>query len=745
MTPSRTLLALGLLGGAGVGLELTLTRLVSALHGATYVYLALSVALLGLGLGAALLSVRPTWRARPVGWAALACVSTLALTTLLLRVAGPPLPLLLVAASVPFVFVGAAVTAVFAQHPQRSATLYWADLSGAGLGALLAPPLMNTLSVPGAALAAALAFGGAGALLTRTHRGAFAVGTLTCGAGLVGVAASTTGLAALEPWAFADKPLGTALAAGGEIVRTRWDALARTDLIYHPQTGGYALYMDGGAGSVVPDLNRPERWEGDIGSFPFLSSPPERTFLLGPGGGLDVALAKAHGAGGLEAAELNGAALDLVQSLAPQVGDLYAGVRVVREEGRRALQRGLQRGAPFDLIFLSHVITGAAELRTQSLSENVLYTTGAFHTYLDRLTPTGQVALKLYDEATLTRALMTALQVLSERGHAEAAALTHLVALLDTRGERPVPLLLVRNAPVSRDEAIRLGRLAEGRGYGLLLLPHLLYPPTLAGLARGEETLAEVLAGAQGALRPATDDRPFFFLFGAPPRTLLALPLVTGGLLAGLLLLARRPFRRAPPPLTGGRGGLLFAALGVGFMLTQVFVLQRSQLVIGGPTQTLSWVLATLLVSSGLGSYVVARRGWPLRLQIGGGTGLIALLLLAWGALVPYLSTASLLVSLVPLGFALGIPFAAALRPLTPPQVALAWALSGVGSVLGSTAALALALHLGYHTVWWAGLGLYGLVGLLGALPTARGHRTPSDPSTHPDTQGARGGEAHAS
>lgn len=715
------MVALALLSAAGVGLELTLTRLVSTLHSAAYVYLVLSVAVLGLGLGAALLSLKPQWRKHTASFAALAGLSTIFLTLLLLKV---PLGLviLLLLATLPFVFVGLVLASIFAVQPERSALLYFADLSGAGLGALFLLPLLDRWGVPDTALGAALAFGLVGLLWKRNLLSILA----SAAALIMIVLSSLTSLTDLSPLTLAGKPIGTGLEAGGRIAQTRWDALTRSDLVYNEATKGYALYMDGGAGSVVPDLNRPELWERDIGSFPFVSDPPARTFLLGPGGGLDVALAKRNGAKNLTAAELNGGGLEIVASLSSEVGGTYEGIDLLRQEGRRALKDS----GTFDLIFLSHVVTGSAELRTQALSENTLYTREAFNLYLDHLTPQGQFALKLYDEVTLTRALTTAVQVLSERGLGEAEAMTHLVALLDTSGARPVPLLLVRHEAVSRDEAVRLGRLAEERGYALLLLPHLLYPPQLEDVARGDGTLEEVIRGSSTDLRPTTDDSPFFFLFDGPPHALTAVLLASVALLLGLVGGSAHVFRSAPSGLTRLRGGLLFAALGAGFMLAEVFILQRGQLVIGRPTETLSWVLATLLVSSGLGSLALAQRGSP-RVTVPLGCGAVMLLLGSWSVAMRGLETPlPLLTSLVPFGFALGVPFAAALRTLSAQQVALAWAVNGVGSVVGSVLALYLATRWGYHTALWASLGCYALAALTVLLTTQRKNASDRPPST---------------
>lgn len=710
---TRTLVALGLLSGAGVGLELALTRVMSALDSTAFVYLVLSTALLGLGLGAALAALYPPRPGRFSSLSAAAGFSTLLLALLVTRFAGLPAPLVLTLAIPPFLFIGLVTAGLFARNAHASPRLYWADLSGAGLGALAAPPLLNLLGGINALFAAALLLSFAGLLFTRRSRGALGVSALAAATLTVGVGGGLDlNLNTLSP----AKPVRQALANGAELSLTRWDAFARTDVVRDPRLDTYALYLDGGAGSVIPDLKRPELWEGDIGSFPFRASSPESVFLLGSGGGLDVALAQRWGAAQIVAAELNAASLELVRALEPQVGTLYGSdITVLAEEGRRAL-----RGAgQFDLISLSHVVTGTAEVRGHALSENTLYTKEAFRTYLGHLTPEGQLALKLYDEVTLTRALTTVIQVLGERGESERAALTHTLALLDSSGARPVPLLLVSPKPFSRDAAVRLGRLAEASGYGLLLLPHLLTPPALAGLQDGTATLGDVVAASETIdLRPTTDDRPFFFLF--EPRLPQPLPTLLGvltALLLGLVALSSRAFRGAPAGLGGVRGGMLFAALGGGFMLTEVFVLQRGQLVIAHPTLTLSRVLAVLLLSGGLGSYLLARRVRSPR-GVAVSCALAATLLLLWGGLEPLIArTPTLLLSLAPVGFVLGIPFAAALRLLSPRQVALAWALSGVGSVFGSVLALALAARFGYHTVWWASLGMYGLAALVTALP----------------------------
>ena len=231
-----------------------------------------------------------------------------------------------------------------------------------------------------------------------------------------------------EPnWAarFRDKPAGQQLEAGATLLASRWDAFARTDLLDPGDGRPYELYMDGAAGSVMPpDDGAPALWQ-DIGLFPFATEQPTRVFLIGPGGGLDVWFALQGRAEEIVAAEVNPGSVEIVRELGDYNGGLYedrtgdtdSGIVTLRtEDGRSVLKRETDS---YDLIFLSQVVTLAAERAGFVLTENHVYTVEAVQTYLERLTDTGQVAFKLYDEVTLTRALVTAITAMNENGLSE--------------------------------------------------------------------------------------------------------------------------------------------------------------------------------------------------------------------------------------------------------------------------------------------------------------------------------------
>ena len=735
-------MGVALLSAGGLVLEIALTRVLSVVYFYAYVYVVLSVAVLGVGLGAALATARPAWRQpeRLSLWAAFSGLAALLLTVLVVAASSLPLRLVVLAgAAVPFAFLGLALATAFSAFSQESPRLYWADLGGAGLGALLAVPLLNLLGGLDGMLAAAGLLALSGLAFPRpASRLAFA--PLVC---------ALVSLALLGNLAFGwlkldlrilntPKPLQAQLQEGAELVKTRWNAFARTDLVRRPDTGATYLYMDGGAGSLVPDTAQPEKWRGDIGSFPFVASRPESVFLIGPGGGLDVALARLGGAEDVTAVEVNGASVALARGLEPILGSVYGGTEVHIDEGRSVLRR---QNRLYDLILLSHVVTQAAEVRGYALTENGLYTVEAFGDYLDHLTPGGELAIKLYDELTLTRALVTALQAFKERGLSEAEGARHLLALLDTRAEPPIPLLVVKKEAIDQAEAVGLARAAETLGFALLYVPGLLANPPLDGVLEGRTDLEDIIASAADVnLRPTTDDWPFFYLFerGLPGALEPLLYSLGGLLLLGLLALGVRQ-RRATWPLPRA-APLLFAALGVGFMVTEVGLLQRVGLFLGHPTLTLSVVLGTLLVGGGLGSLLGGRL--PLRdtLMVALSGFAVAAALALWSFLWPLsdafrgaglpLRVFLTALSLAPLALLMGVPFPVALRAVgrsSATHVALAWAVNGVASVMGSVGATVLALLFGFESVIMVGVVAYAILGGAAFLLDRAARRTVLD------------------
>ncbi len=247
-------------------------------------------------------------------------------------------------------------------------------------------------------------------------------------------------------------------------------------------------------------------------------------------------------------------------------------------------------------------------------------------------------------------------------------------------------------------------------------------------------------------IAPPTDDRPYFFNllritdYLAPHwqvsddyrrsrqamDILMALLGITATLsvlfiVVPLILTQRRALARRGLVSTLG----YFTCLGLGFMLVEIATVQRFVLFLGRPVYALAVVLFSLLLFSGIGSYLTRRLDLDKHPQVTERVLLVlAGLILAQAIFVPLiLSALSALtlwarvvvsvVLLAPMGV-LGMPFPLGVRAVSQRNAEVipwAWGVNGSVSVLGSVAALIVSIHFGFQATL-----LMGLVVYLGAL-----------------------------
>ena len=382
--------------------------------------------------------------------------------------------------------------------------------------------------------------------------------------------------------------------------------------------------------------------------------------LLGAGGGSDVLTALVGRAASVDVVELDPGLVRLVRrDYRAYAGGLYdrPDVRVHVAEARRFLAGSPDR---YDLIQLPLLDALGGAGRT-GLHETYLYTVEAFLDALDHLTPRGMLSVGRWlslPPRDVLKALLTAIVALERRGAREPGRHLLILRSWDT------VVLLARRTPFAEPELAAARAFAAGRGFDLD------YDPgaptavagrfnTLAGSSLHDDALALLgpgraafVAGYKFDLRPATDDRPYFFDFvrwRALPELLAVgrrgdAALVDWGhlvQLAGLalavplsLLLVLLPLRLGLPR-PGGRGGpgaaLFFVLVGAGFMAVEIATIQRLILFLGHPAHAVAASLAAFLGFAGLGGRVAARldehpataaaaRAWPAP-ALGGGPG----------------------------------------------------------------------------------------------------------------------------
>ena len=317
--------------------------------------------------------------------------------------------------------------------------------------------------------------------------------------------------------------------SGARIVETRWSALGRTDLVAFADESGRAIFVDGGAGTTMLALDAEyppiERFQRDTAYLPFLAGPGGNVLIVGAGGGQDVVMALKAGWSPVTAIEVNPAAVDMVLRHADYNGDIYRrpGVEVVVDEARSSIRRSSQT---FDMVYLSLVFTQASESLAYVLAESHVYTVEAFRDYLDVLEPGGWLALVLHDDASLSKALATALRVLRERG-TTAADLARQVAVVRPPAQAGAdpraivrPLLVIRRDPMTQAEAERL----------VEQMTDLELDPVYVPFTNESGLVADLVTVPQAV--DVSPDGRVLFVANAKDQTLSAISLKTGHLLA---------------------------------------------------------------------------------------------------------------------------------------------------------------------------------------------------------------------
>ena len=769
--PEGTLLTgLGLTSFAALLLELALTRLFSVVLFYHFAFLAISIALLGLGAGGvfAYLAKRRLAQVPTRKLAHRLCMANAALIVVVLEIVlHVPVALnvsaqnflrltaLYLTAAVPFFLTGLLFSVVFARETKRISRLYGADLCGGALACLAIVPLLNWVGGPNAILGASLSLGVAAMIWAEP-------GSSRRNAGLLAIV-----LAALIAANYSGRLIDVVYAKGmfrdpAWVEFARWNALSRVEVDRQGQAKAIVIDADASTYIMNADL---KQWHDTGWEKALMAAPPALANVLrpsgdyaiiGPGGGVDVLRAVANGSSSVTGIEINPIIATTIMRgrYADYSQHLYdrPDVHIQVTDGRSFLRATAQR---FDVVQMTLVDTWASTAAGAfALSENNLYTVEAFGEYFEHLKPDGMIAITRWEfkqPREALRVVAVAMQALHRLG-VKNPARNFMVASLGSLDEDGIPVLvLAKKTPFTAAEedavAAHCERFSE-------LDP--IYLPT----APGQNPFSDLIAGndpqsfARGYaynVAPVTDNAPFFFFTLKPEQILgdaslrhgidwkvnlgvliLLLVLVISAaavlvfLVLPLALRVRRP-RQTSVPL------LYFIAVGLAYILVEIAFIQRFVLFLGHPTYALTVVIFLLMLSSGGGS-LFSRRFLP-RPQMGWiPLLLVTAILLLYIALLPRQLAAwvglefgyRVLISsalLIPLGFLMGMPFPTGLRALAAASavqwdegngqsensVEWAWAMNAAASVLGSVLAMVIAIQFGLTVTLACGAVAYVL------------------------------------
>lgn len=802
LTPSRaTFSGIFLVALSTLMYEVLLTRIFSVTMWYHFAFVAISVAMFGMTVGALIVYLRPAafgpdQTRRQLARAAVALPIALVLS-FLTQLSVPfivhPSIVALYAivftyavVAVPFVVSGVVVSLILTRYTNAVSRLYAMDLAGASLGCVLVIYVLEWTDGPTAVFVVAflaslgglaLAFdGGSRGLRRLAVASTLALGLFAAGHTVLVWKQFPVLRILYIKGAFEARPL-----------YEKWNSYSRVrvngDLSKPepPYAWGLSrrypkdvrikqlhLDIDVNAGTVIlPFDGRFEPLEHlkyDVTNVGYYLRPNPSVLVVGTGGGRDILSALLFGARSVTGVELN---RDIIETVTKRYGD-FSGhldrdprVRFVNDEARSFVARDSHQ---YDFVQISLIDTWAATAAGAFvLSENSIYTTEAWETFLGHLSDRGVLSVsrwyfrqqpgEVYRLVSLATTALERIGVREPRRH--MIVIRNVTSMGLGAEERPdgVGTLLVSRTPFTSEDVRRLREVSASLDFDVVLTPDEAADATFVRLAAGGD-VRSFLASLPINVAAPTDDSPFFFqmlrlkdmlnwkllsqgkashnmqavfVLGA---LLLAVTLLTG-LCIGVPLALRSP--------SGGLGDsrsllAFFAAIGLGFMLIETSQMQRLIVVLGHPTYGLSVVLLALLLSSGIGSYTThgvtsgnVRNGGMWRL------GALLVVLALFGVATPWVvqafagSTTPVRIAmavliLAPPGFLMGMAFPLGMTLAarhSPDLMPWLWGVNGAMSVLASVLAIAVALTWSISAAFWAGCACYAVAAVAFAQASA--------------------------
>jgi hypothetical protein len=553
---SRTAAGLLCVALATLMYEVLLTRIFSVTMWYHFAFAAISIAMLGMTIGALVVYIRPEWFPPARAKSQLAVTALLFpviilfsfLTQLSIPFRVHPSIVAIYAImftyaviTVPFVVSGLAVCLALTRFPRDVGRLYAADLVGAALGCVLLVWVLEITDGPTAVLViCALAALGALAFAFDTDRRGLRRWSLALAVMFIIAAAGHTVLVQHQKGIL--RILYVKAGFEARPLYERWNSYSRVRVngdpnrLEEPYAWGLSptfpadrrfhqlhLDIDTAAGTVITqDTGNPADFEHlkyDVTNIGYYVRPNGRVLVIGVGGGRDILSALLFGASQVTGVELNRNILDTVNH---RFGD-FSGhldrnprVQFVNDEARSYVARQREK---FDFIQISLIDTWAATAAGAFvLSENSLYTVEAWDLFLEHLTDRGLLSVsRWYFESRpgeVYRLVALASAALQRRGIEHPRQ--HMVIIRSLRGsdhsEGPdgIGTLLLSPTPLTDADLAQLSDEAKKLQFEVVLSPTFARDDTFARLASGQDLDAFTRNYPINIAAP-TDNSPFFF------------------------------------------------------------------------------------------------------------------------------------------------------------------------------------------------------------------------------------------
>lgn len=742
--------------------EILLTRIFSATMYYHFVFMSISLAMLGFGCSGIIVYLFPEFFTKEKCAEHLTVCSCLFAATLLLAITiylqnnislKPSLASFVTLFKifffifVPYFFSGLTITLALKHYSKHITILYCYDLTGAGLGCFVVIGLLFVYD--GISLVLLTSFLAASASVIFSQKSSSKV-LKTISLSLVVLLFIAFVCNAYLYRFLKIKYVQGELETG--VIFEEWNPINRVTVVPGNMFDNNALIInyDSTATAIIHAFDGNEEkvrfLKDSVTSFYYQLRKGSDVLIIGVGGGQDVLNAYISGQKKITGVEINPTIARLnTETYRDFNGQLFAKpeITLVVDDGRNFVRHSQEE---YDIIHLSNVDSGVASSSGAfTFVENSLYTVEAFKDYYRHLKDDGVMWIarwRFNNDLESFRILSGNLKALEEMKVERPEQ--HMVMIAEKyKPEWCQAIFLLKRNPFGPEEIMAIEELSRKMDLEWLHHPAKRLNTVFDDYLFSPDREA-YLEKYPFRVDPNTDNCPFFFNFLKPIHYLWRLPVTPAHfaypvfmfkalfvivfiMVILTIFLPLMVFKKVLVSHTTSisfKGGYLcyFTCLGLGFMLVEVPLIQKFILFLGQPLYAISVILSSLLIFSGIGSlmaggfqdHVVLNRLRMVLLSLCAfliiyvfGLGNIFELFLGISGFVRVIISVLLI---CPLGILMGMAFPLGIRLLEQDGQAMipwVWGVNGACSVLGSILAWGLSLNFGYNITILAAIIIY--------------------------------------
>ncbi len=536
--------------------EILLTRIFSVTMYYHYAFVAISIAMFGMTVGAILVYLLPNFFTQERVKYHLALSSLLFAVSMVISflthlsipfvvhrsiVGLYSIALIYTVLLVPFVFSGICVCLALTKFPRHVGKLYAADLAGAAVGCIVVIYAINVTDGPTAVIITAfLASVGAVFFVYETESRKMRRIALLCSL-LLAALAAVNGVSAIKQC-----PLLRLMWVKGKFeppaLYEKWNSFSRIRVSGDPDTPevpfGQGLYFSHPTDQKVRELTMEidayeltmmTGFDGNLSDFEYLKYDVAnvahhirnnaKVLFIGVGGGRDVLSALVFDQKSILGVDIN---KNIIDTAFGTFGDFTGHldrnpkVTIVNDDARSYIARSKDR---FDIIQASVIFTWTATPGGAfALTENTLYTVEGWKIFLDHLNPKGvltfshwyfrEIPGEMYKLTSLASTSLAQLGI--ENPRKNIVVVRHMRKKNLYGRHHGLGTILVSKEPFSDKDLDTIEEVAGKMHFDVVLSPRTSLDSTFAALASGKGT-EKLTAEFPINIAAPTDDWPFFF------------------------------------------------------------------------------------------------------------------------------------------------------------------------------------------------------------------------------------------